>query len=745
MTTLDSKGRGKDAPDEAADKSPTEHTLEIVDEGVSPPDLQAAKGFTVLLVGHDRESREKVRDALPSGYELVTAQGDDAGVRAARICAPDVILFDTANGDLKTLVTLKADPVADDEDDVVERWPHASVAEEVRRSVNVVELRGLIAAVVEGAAPGERLLQGDLGEASLADVVDFVHRELDHWVLEAAGPGAGKIRIKLGQSGDLMGALWAFVARMRELVAKGSDGAVNFRALEDGRVSMLSISTAVETEIVDDSDIVSSQSSAESITQLKGLRAVVADDDDEVRALFSGVLQEVGMEVKAVKNGLEALESVRRRRPDVVITDILMPEMDGWELLKHLRHDVLLQDLPVVVLSWKEDFLQRMKELEADANGFMKKEMDRNQILLKISDVLSSRLVVERQLAEEETFAGRVEAIGVVPLLRALARNGGDRQLVVREAWNLFEVDFRDGRLINVRDTTTGGRSYAGMAALRMLIGVRRGRFTVNPLLREREGVFESELSDLLNEAARPIQEMVVLVDQGAIVRVARVKLRAEVLREVEEIAPRELKHLIKRLAADESPRELILSGEISPQELELVMLDLIRRGAVEGIEAPSKVMTTPVRRSKDEERWAVIGGELSAPRPASSREGERVSIPSDIPPSLVEQEIEQPKTRGVRPRNRIIIYLAIIAVTAIALSRLFGEGREADDESTSPSTLAPAGPRDDLGSPPGSAAAVVEENAVEAPSSDASQLAPSSEEPTVEDAGEEAVTTDSD
>lgn len=673
--------------------------LEVVGDHIAPAAILNAKVYTVLLIGHDLVTKEKVRDALPQNYELITAQGADAGCRAARICAPDIILFDTSNGDLKTLKTLRDDPlsgnipvviVGDPDDDDSHFLDHQGLFDHVQRPVNVVELRGLMASIAEGSVHGERLLKGDLGEAKLSDVVEFVQRELDHWVLEAAGPGAHNVKIKLGDSGDLMGAVWAFVARFRELISRGSEGLVSFRALEEGRVSMLSLTTSAESERLDEADIVTEHASPESIELLKGLRAVVADDDEEVRSLFTAVLSEVGMEVEAVRNGREALLAVRQRRPDVIITDIVMPVMDGWELLRRLRHDVLVRDIPVVVLSWKEDFLQRMKDLEADADAYMMKEMDRNNILLRICEVLSSRLSVEKRLLEEETLAGRVEAVGIVPLLRALIRHGGERTLVVREAWNLIEIRFANGRVVNVSNTTSGGLSSRGMTALRTLIGVRRGRFTVMPCADDSAESLGTDLAQLLSEAGKPIREMIESVDRGALVRVARVKLRDDVIREYLEVAPKEIRDLILRLSQGESPRELILSGDFAAQELERVVLDLILRGAVDRIEAPVTGATSQVDSAGDEERWAVIGGATPSPRTPDSREEELVSIPTVLPPVPVDQTAPPSAATRRGGRSRILLYLAIVAAAALALSRLYGDRDEPAEDIAFPAAVAP-------------------------------------------------------
>lgn len=658
--------------------------LEIVDTTGEPNAAGSAPtGRTVLLVESDPELRAKVRTSLPESYELVTAQAGEAGLRAARLCGPDLILFDPMTGGEDTLDRLGADPLTcmipiipllGQESDGVS-LTHPELLDPVARPLNVVELRGRITAAVEEPAQEgvSRVIRGDLGDASLAEVIEFVHLEIDRWVLDAAGPGAGEDEIELGQSGLLMGALWSFIARLRELVSKGSDGEISFpeHGGED-RISMLTLSGGAYDEEVGDGDVVDTMATAERIERLQGLRAVVADDDPAVRKAFGTILTEVGMEVEAVADGREALAAFERCRPDIVITDILMPGMDGWELLRRIRRDIMLRDIPVVILSWKEDFLQRMRELGANADEYMRKELDRDQILLRLSGVLAPRNLMEDRLdVGEEEVAGRVEATGIVPLLRAMARIRGESRLVVREAWNLFMVDFHDGQLVRLVNKTEAGRKVFSRDALSLLLGVSRGRYVVTERMEEIEQNIDGGFERAMVDVARKLQTMIDQVAEGAILRVARVELDADQLEEYVQLAPAELKQVIHRLAAGDSPRELILEGVSGPQELERIVLDLVRRGVVTRIEAPLP-KAKRVTQSNDEERWAVIGGEKAdvPPEPDPHVAASPAQIDSAAPLSGRDQKPIETRSSG----GRAWIYLAIVAVVALLIGYCAGQ-----------------------------------------------------------------------
>ena len=76
---------------------------------------------------------------------------------------------------------------------------------------------------------------------------------------------------------------------------------------------------------------------------------LVVDDDPDIRLTLRQILREEGFHVREARNGLEALEQIDQDEPDLVLLDLMMPWIDGWEVLETLRHS--RRDLPVVVLS----------------------------------------------------------------------------------------------------------------------------------------------------------------------------------------------------------------------------------------------------------------------------------------------------------------------------------------------------------------------------------------------------------
>jgi CheY-like chemotaxis protein len=95
------------------------------------------------------------------------------------------------------------------------------------------------------------------------------------------------------------------------------------------------------------------------------LKILLIDDDDDSRELYGYMLAAAGYKVQAVSNGLEALAEIQVNRPDVVVTDILMPVLNGLDLIAAIRSSDEFADLPVVAITSYGDKLRE----EARAAG----------------------------------------------------------------------------------------------------------------------------------------------------------------------------------------------------------------------------------------------------------------------------------------------------------------------------------------------------------------------------------------
>ena len=118
-------------------------------------------------------------------------------------------------------------------------------------------------------------------------------------------------------------------------------------------------------------------------------RILVVDDEPDIRDILRILLEGEGFEVEEANNGREALEKIQKRPPDLVITDYVMPEMDGEELCRKIKKDILIRHIPVIMLTGKkEDVTDKIKGIDAGADDYVVKTADEKELLARIKMVL---------------------------------------------------------------------------------------------------------------------------------------------------------------------------------------------------------------------------------------------------------------------------------------------------------------------------------------------------------------------
>jgi DNA-binding response OmpR family regulator len=117
---------------------------------------------------------------------------------------------------------------------------------------------------------------------------------------------------------------------------------------------------------------------------VKQFRVLVVDDELRIVKFLQMKLKAPGYEVLTAENGLEALEQVQTQEPDLIVLDVVMPGMDGFDTLKQIR---ALSSVPVIILSAKDDNLNKVKGLELGADDYLAKPFSPDELLARINAV----------------------------------------------------------------------------------------------------------------------------------------------------------------------------------------------------------------------------------------------------------------------------------------------------------------------------------------------------------------------
>jgi len=126
---------------------------------------------------------------------------------------------------------------------------------------------------------------------------------------------------------------------------------------------------------------------------------IVEDSPTQIEQL-KYILEQKEYRVSVANNGKEALALIKKRKPNIIVSDIVMPEMDGYELCRQIRRDVNLKDIPVILLTALSDPADVIKGLECGANNFITKPLDKKYLLTRLDYIITNLELRKESVAE---------------------------------------------------------------------------------------------------------------------------------------------------------------------------------------------------------------------------------------------------------------------------------------------------------------------------------------------------------
>jgi CheY-like chemotaxis protein len=118
---------------------------------------------------------------------------------------------------------------------------------------------------------------------------------------------------------------------------------------------------------------------------------LVADDDPDILLLITLTLERDGYDVVAAKDGLSALEAAAERVPHLVLLDLMMPGLDGYQVTHRLRAEPATQHIPIVIVTAAAEESQASQALEAGADAYMKKPFSPRDLLSTTASLILER------------------------------------------------------------------------------------------------------------------------------------------------------------------------------------------------------------------------------------------------------------------------------------------------------------------------------------------------------------------
>ena len=121
-------------------------------------------------------------------------------------------------------------------------------------------------------------------------------------------------------------------------------------------------------------------------------KVVCVEDEPEIIDLIRLILGRKGFDLTGATGGLEGLETIRRVKPDLVLLDLMMPDMDGWEVYQQMKADPELKNIPVIVVTAKAQSIDKILGLHiAKVDDYVTKPFGPQELLQSVERVLSAK------------------------------------------------------------------------------------------------------------------------------------------------------------------------------------------------------------------------------------------------------------------------------------------------------------------------------------------------------------------
>ncbi|MDO8680802.1 MAG: response regulator [Acidobacteriota bacterium] len=249
-----------------------------------------------------------------------------------------------------------------------------------------------------------------------------------------------------------------------------------------------------------------------------GIEILIAEDSPTQAEKLQALLEEHGYAVVTAHNGKEALAAARRRKPALILSDVVMPEMDGYALCKAIKSDDGLSDVPLVLLTSLASTEDVVKGLDCGADNFIRKPYDERYLLTRLEAILLGRALRQgqkMQMGVEILLGGRTHLITA------------ERQQILDLLISTYEEAIHINEQLKAVNKELEAFSYSVSHDLRAPL--RRIDGFSQALIEEYGGALDDRGRDYLERVRAAAQQMAELIEALlGLSRVARTEMRNE-------------------------------------------------------------------------------------------------------------------------------------------------------------------------------------------------------------------------
>lgn len=313
-------------------------------------------------------------------------------------------------------------------------------------------------------------------------------------------------------------------------------------------------------------------------------RVLVVEDDIDLQRLYATLLRARGFDVDVADDGTAGFDAALAAPPDAILSDIMMPRTNGWDLLALVRNSARLRETPFLVLSHHQDMLQRLRGANCGADAYLEKSLRPDAVISAVAAAVRPLKDVEAVLvAGAPVVDVDIVSVGPQTFLRLLARLRSTARVTAVAGQAHVVIDVVDGACVHAHAGSGLVDRDAVRAALLLDAGhlrADRAALVVSP-----PQLVRVPLDVLCNELCTELEAVLDDVRTGALVTGQRLRLRPDLLQLARATATKTalpiIDAIVASLARGTGPREVIARPDLDPLVVDAVVRDLFRKGAI--------------------------------------------------------------------------------------------------------------------------------------------------------------------
>jgi len=229
------------------------------------------------------------------------------------------------------------------------------------------------------------------------------------------------------------------------------------------------------------------------------IKILVVDDEENIRHLLRLAFED-DFEVREARDGEDALEVALSWKPNLVISDIMMPKLDGYGLYRKLKGRAETASIPFVFLSAKKDVEERVVGLEMGADDYITKPFSIKELKAKVKSIIKKA----KDLQSRGSLEGVLSEVDLVEIIQLLEMGRKSGMLILETGESTGDIYFAEGRPLFARTD-----HWSGNDAFFTMLSWKEGRFRLDPAEQDvEENVDGSRGQELLMEGVRLVDEM---------------------------------------------------------------------------------------------------------------------------------------------------------------------------------------------------------------------------------------------